>query len=60
MTGPDTDFDTWFSTLQMHILDLCGIDFTDQDSVKKDYEEGRDVFDVIDEVAAEYGVNGED
>lgn len=47
------DFDTWFSTLQNALLD-DGIDFTDEDSVREDFERGKDVFDVIDEIKEEY------
>lgn len=52
MTHP---FDTWFETLRMHVGERTGTDFNDEDSVRSDYEEGRDVFDVIDEIAGEYG-----
>lgn len=55
MTNDTHDFDTWFSTLQLHVLDRTGVDFGDEDSVRDDYNNGRDVFDVIDEIAAEYG-----
>lgn len=48
-------FDDWFDALALIVLDRTGADFRDRDSVKGYYEEGRDVFDVIDEVAAEYG-----
>ena len=48
------DFDTWFDTLQSHVLDRTGVTFRDEDSVRADYGEGRDVFDVIDEIVAEY------
>jgi hypothetical protein len=54
MDKTDTEFDDWFGVLQMNILDRCGVDFKDADSVRGDYDEGRDVYDVIDEIAAEY------
>lgn len=55
MTNDEFDFDTWFSILQINLLNRCGVNFQDADSVRGDYDEGRDVYDVIDEVAAEYG-----
>jgi hypothetical protein len=54
MTSSDTDFDTWFDTLQSEVLDATGVRFTDRDSVKGDYDAGKDVFDVIDEIVDEY------
>ena len=55
MTKPEFDFDTWFGVLQANVLDRSGVDFKDEDSVRDDYENGRDVYDVIDEIVAEYG-----
>ena len=55
MTKDEVDFDTWFDTLCIHVLDRSGVEFTDDDSVRADYESGRDVYDVIDEIVAEYG-----
>jgi len=49
------DFSTWFGALQANVLDRCGVDFKDEDSVRQDYEAGKDVYDVIDEIVAEYG-----
>lgn len=54
MTNEEFDFDTWFSTLTMLVLDGAGVDFTDQDSVRNDFETGRNVHDVADEIIAEY------
>lgn len=54
MTNSDFDFETWFDTLSLQVLDATGVDFRDRDSVRQDYEDGRDVFDVIDEIVAEY------
>lgn len=54
MTNADFDFDTWFGVLQTHVLDKTGVDFKDEDSVRQDFDTGRDVFDVIDEIVAEY------
>ncbi|UCR75525.1 hypothetical protein PP742_gp41 [Alcaligenes phage vB_Af_QDWS595] len=46
-------FDTWFSTLQNALLDE-GIDFSDEDSVREDFEKGKNVFEVVDEIKEEY------
>lgn len=59
MTKTEFDFDTWFGVLQSNVLDKAGVDFKDDDSVRGDYDEGRDVYDVIDEIVAEYDC-GED
>lgn len=55
MTNDDFDFDTWFDTLILLVLDGAGVEFQDQDSVRNDYEAGRNVHDVADEIIAEYG-----
>lgn len=54
MTNDDTDFETWFGVLNVQVLDRAGVDYQDEDAVRGDYEQGRDVFDVIDEIVAEY------
>lgn len=54
MNSSDTDFNTWFGVLQANVLDRAGVDFKDEDSVRGDYDAGKDVFDVIDEIVAEY------
>lgn len=59
MTNDDFDFDTWFDTLTMLVLDGTGTEFQDKDSVREDYETGRDVHDVADEIIMEYGGNDE-
>ena len=48
------DFDTWFGVLQANVLDRAGVNFTDEDSVREDYERGDDVYDVIDSICDEY------
>lgn len=53
MTNKDTDFETWFSCLQVNLLD-DGIDFHDDNSVRPDYDGGKDMYDVKDEIVAEY------
>lgn len=55
MTKHDCDFGTWFGVLQVNVLDRTGVDFKDEDSVREDYEMGGDVYDIIDEICAEYG-----
>lgn len=55
MDKDEVDFDTWFGVLNANLLDRAGVDFKDEGAVRGDYDEGRDVFDVIDEIAAEYG-----
>ena len=54
MTKNDVDFDTWYSTLVPLVLDGSGVSFNDEDSVKDDYEQGKNVHDVADEIIAEY------
>mgnify|MGYP000167330120 CR=1 FL=1 len=55
MTNEDFDFDTWFNTLALLVLDGAGIEFADQDSVRADFDAGKNVHDVADEIIAEYG-----
>lgn len=55
MTNQEFSFDVWFDVLQSHVLDRTGVDFRDRDSVRGDYDAGADVFDVIDDICAEYG-----
>lgn len=55
MKNNEFDFDTWFSNLSMHVLDRTGVEFHDEDSVRGDYEAGRCMYDVADEICAEYG-----
>ena len=54
MTKNDTDFETWFDNLANHVLDRTGADFRDTDSVRDEYEAGRDMFDVADDISAAY------
>lgn len=53
MTINDTDFETWFSCLQVNLL-YAGIDFHDDHAVRGDYDQGRDMFDVVEEIVQEY------
>ena len=47
-------FYTWFGVLQANVLDRTGVVFTDEYSVREDYERGEDVYDVIDSICDEY------
>lgn len=55
MDKKDFTFDTWFSNLSMLVLDRTGVEFKDADSVKADYDAGKNMYDVADEICAEYG-----
>lgn len=48
-------FDDWFCVIKANVLDRTGVDFKDEDSVRKDYEDGWDAYDVIDEICRGYG-----
>ncbi len=52
MTRDEVCFEDWFDNLCL-ILSGKSINFRDADSVRDDYEAGRDVFDVADEIAQE-------
>lgn len=54
MTNEDVDFDTWFDTLTVLVLDKAGIEFSCHESVRGDYDDGTDVHDVADSIIAEY------
>lgn len=54
MTKADFDFETWFENLAMMVLDACGVDFLDSESVRADYDSGKNLADVAEEIAAEY------
>jgi hypothetical protein len=60
MTNNDTTFDAWFDVLQFNVLDRTGHTFNDRESVREDFEDGRDVFDVADEISEEYGEDEEE
>lgn len=60
MTNENTDFETWFSVLQINVLDNTGVDFQDESAVLGDFEAGKCVYDVIDQISAEYGDGSED
>lgn len=57
MTKADFDFETWFDSLSMMVLDKTGVDFRDAESVRADYDAGKNLADVADEIAAEYNDN---
>lgn len=54
MTNQDTDFETWYSVLQINVLDNTGIEYEDEVAARADYASGRDVYDVIDEITIDY------
>ena len=54
MTKNEFDFETWFDSMAAMVLDQCGVEFRDEESVRMDYEEGRNCADVAEEIAAEY------
>lgn len=53
MNNDDTDFETWFSCLQVTLLD-AGVDFYDDAAVREDYDQGKDMYDVVDSIVLEY------
>ena len=55
MTKNEVDFETWLDILVLNLHERTDIVFTDMECVRKDYDNGRDMFDVVDEIAAEYG-----
>jgi len=54
MTNEHFDFETWYDNLTAIILDKSGVDFRDEESVRADYDAGKDCADVADEIASEY------
>ena len=55
MTNDDVDFDTWFHVLSTHVLEETGVTFSDEDSVRSDYDAGLDMHEVAASIIAEYG-----
>lgn len=53
MTKDDRSFDEWFELLQLNLSDL-GVKFEDVDAVRGDYEDGKSMYDVLDDIKAEY------
>ena len=53
MTKNDMSFDEWFDLLQLNLSD-AGINFEDADSVRGDYEDGKSMYDVLDDIKDEY------
>ena len=53
MTNETHSFEDWFDLLQMQLSDR-GVSFMDAGAVRADYDNGRDLHDVVDEIAAEY------
>lgn len=55
MVKGEFDFETWFANIAIMVLDKTGVDFKDEESVRGDYEAGKNCSEVADEIAAEYG-----
>lgn len=49
------DFDTWLDNLTVQIGERTGVDFKDGESVRQDYEDDKNMFDVADDICIEYG-----
>jgi hypothetical protein len=54
MTNAEFDFETWFDSLVAMVMDKSGFAFRDEESVRADYDAGRNCADVADEIADEY------
>jgi hypothetical protein len=54
MVKGELDFEAWFDILSVMVLDKCGVNFRDKESVRNDYEAGKNCADVADAIAAEY------
>lgn len=54
MTKDDCDFNTWFDCLRVYLSDEQGLEYRDPAAVLGDYQNGRDLYDVGDEIADEY------
>jgi hypothetical protein len=53
MRNTDIDFDAWFDQLS-DLLSDKGIPFYDEDAARFDHDDGKDLFDVVDEIEQEY------
>ena len=53
------DFDTWLDNLTVQIGERTGVDFKDGESVRQDYEDDKNMFDVADDICIEYGEDEE-
>lgn len=54
MDNSQISFEAWFDLLGDLLKDEHGIDFRDSDSVRADYDEGKDVYAVVEDIRAEY------
>lgn len=54
MINTDFDFEDWFATIALYVLDHSGFELRDQDSVRGDYDQGRSAIEVAEEISAEY------
>ena len=55
MNNTDSSFESWFDILKVNVRERTGVEFRDRASVRDDYDQGRDVYEVVDEIVAEYG-----
>ena len=53
------DFDTWLDNLTVQIGERTGVDFKDGESVRQDYEDDKNMFDVADDICIEHGEDEE-
>lgn len=53
MNHKNVDFEEWFEQL-VDLLSDEGISFSDQDAVRQDYDQGKSLFDVVDDIKREY------
>lgn len=53
-TNDGYDFETWFDLVAMKVLAETGVAFRDEDSVRDDFECGKNHDDVADDIIAEY------
>lgn len=52
MNHKNVDFEEWFEQL-VDLLSDEGISFSDQDAVRQDYDQGKSLFDVVDDIKRE-------
>ena len=53
------DFDTWLDNLTVQIEERTGVAFKEGESVRQDYEDDKNMFDVADDICIEYGEDEE-
>jgi hypothetical protein len=53
MAHKDMEFEEWFEQL-VDLLSDEGISFSDPDAVRQDFDKGKSLFDVVDDIKREY------